>query len=50
MLISAQCFFRVSNRHTFGAIFGTDLMASDVKARHRRLISDTIIALLKSPE
>jgi len=25
-------------------------MASDVKARHRRLISDTIIALLKSPE
>ncbi|MEJ5022692.1 TetR/AcrR family transcriptional regulator [Ochrobactrum vermis] len=50
MLISAQCFFRVSNRHTFGAIFGTDLMASEVKARHRRLISDTIIALLKSPE
>jgi hypothetical protein len=26
MLISAYCFFRVSNRHTFGAIFGLDML------------------------
>ena len=26
MMISAFCFFRVANRHTFGAIFGRDLV------------------------
>ena len=48
LMISAQCFFRVSNRHTFGAIFDTDLMAAELKARHRAMISDAIIAFLKT--
>lgn len=47
-MISAPCFFRVSNRHTFGAIFDRDLMAEDVKARHRQMIADMIISYLKS--
>ncbi|MBK0024416.1 TetR family transcriptional regulator [Ochrobactrum sp. S46] len=47
-MISAQCFFRVSNRHTFGAIFGRDLMAEDVRARHREMVADLILAYLKS--
>lgn len=47
-MISAACFFRVSNRHTFGAIFNRDLMAEDLKVRHRQLISDMILAFLKS--
>jgi AcrR family transcriptional regulator len=47
-MISAECFFRVSNRHTFGALFNRDLMAEDHKARHRQIISDMIIAYLKS--
>ncbi|MFT4183339.1 MAG: TetR/AcrR family transcriptional regulator [Rhizobium sp.] len=49
MMISAQCFFRVSNRHTFGAIFDRDLSAPDVKQRHRTMICDAIIAFLKTP-
>lgn len=47
-MISAACFFRVSNRHTFGVIFNRDLMAGDIKARHRDMIADMIIAYLKS--
>ena len=47
-MISAACFFRVSNRHTFGAIFNRDLMADELKARHRQMISDMVIAYLVS--
>lgn len=47
-MISAACFFRVSNRHTFGAIFNRDLMAEDLKVRHRQMIADMILAYLKS--
>jgi len=48
LMISAACFFRVSNRHTFGAIFNRDLMSDAIKSRHRQIISDMIIAYLKS--
>lgn len=47
-MISAECFFRVSNRHTFGAIFNRDLTAGDLKSRHRQMIADMILAYLKS--
>jgi AcrR family transcriptional regulator len=47
-MISAECFFRVSNRHTFGAIFNRDLMADDLKVRHRQMVADMILAYLKS--
>lgn len=47
-MISAECFFRVSNRHTFGVLFDRDLMADDLKARHRDMIADMILAYLKS--
>jgi AcrR family transcriptional regulator len=47
MLISAFCFFRVSNRHTFGAIFGRDLGAPELRERHKRMIGDAVIRLLK---
>ena len=48
LMISAQCFFRVSNRHTFGAIFNRDLMSDELKARHKAMICDAIIAFLQS--
>jgi AcrR family transcriptional regulator len=48
MMISAQCFFRVSNRHTFGAIFDRDLDDAELKNRHKAMISDAIIAFLKT--
>lgn len=48
LMISAFCFFRVSNRHTFTLIFHQDLAAPDTRARHKRMIGDAIISLLKS--
>jgi len=47
MLISAFCFFRVSNRHTFGALFGQDLGAAKLRKRHKRMICDAILGLLE---
>ena len=48
MMISAFCFFRVSNRHTFGALFDRDLADPELRARHKRMIGDAIIRLLEA--
>lgn len=48
MLISAFCFFRVSNRYTFGTIFRRDLSAPETIDRHRGMIADAVISYLKS--
>ncbi|QLL66310.1 TetR/AcrR family transcriptional regulator [Sinorhizobium mexicanum] len=50
MLISAFCFFRVSNRYTFGTIFRRDLSEEATIERHRTMIADAVISYLKSPE
>lgn len=50
MLISAFCFFRVSNRHTFGTIFRRDLSEDGYRQRHRQLIADAVISYLTTPE
>jgi AcrR family transcriptional regulator len=44
MLISAFCFFRVSNRYTFGTIFHRDLSEPDLYSRHKQMISDAVVA------
>ena len=49
MLISAFCFFRVSNRHTFGALFDRDLTAPELRKKHKRMIGDAIVGLLEAP-
>ncbi|WP_205824998.1 TetR/AcrR family transcriptional regulator [Methylobacterium terricola] len=46
LMISALCFFRVSNRHTFGAIFSIDLDAPDLRSRHKRMVGDAVIGML----
>jgi AcrR family transcriptional regulator len=46
MLMSALCFFHVSNLHTFGAIFRRDLRSPSVQKTHRKLVSDFIVRLL----
>jgi len=43
LMISWLCFYRVSNRHTFGAIFGCDLSATEVRARHKAMIVETVV-------
>jgi AcrR family transcriptional regulator len=48
MLISAFCFYRVSNRHTFGTLFGCDLSTVELRIRHKRMIGDAIVGLLES--
>jgi AcrR family transcriptional regulator len=50
LLISAPCFYRVSNRGTFGTLFCRDLNASDVRERHKRMIEAAIIGLLTAGE
>jgi AcrR family transcriptional regulator len=48
LMISAFCFFRVSNRYTFGTIFGKDLTETKLRNRHKKLIVETIERLVKA--
>ncbi|ATU94072.1 TetR/AcrR family transcriptional regulator [Phyllobacterium zundukense] len=50
MMISAFCFFRVSNRYTFGTIFRRDLSKPEIMERHRNMIADAMLSYLKTPE
>ncbi|MGC5010068.1 TetR family transcriptional regulator [Streptosporangium sp. DT93] len=47
MMISAFCFFRVANQHTFGALFGRDMTASEHRARQRRMVGEMIVGYLR---
>ena len=47
MMMSALCFFHVSNLHTFGAIFRRDFVSPRLRAAHRKLAADFILHLLK---
>ena len=46
MMISAFCFFRVANRHTFGAIHRVDLSEPGRRQKHKQMIADAVIGLL----
>ncbi|MET0493128.1 MAG: TetR/AcrR family transcriptional regulator [Actinoplanes sp.] len=48
MMISAFCFFRVANQHTFGAIFGRDLVDPARRTHYRTMLADMIVAHLTS--
>ena len=48
MMISAFCFFRVSNRHTFGAIFGRDLLDPARRDHYREMLGDMVVSYLTS--
>ncbi len=47
MLISGFCFYRVSNRHTLGAIFGRDVGTPTAAAAHRRMIVETVLRYVR---
>ncbi|MDX8438951.1 TetR/AcrR family transcriptional regulator [Mesorhizobium australafricanum] len=47
MAISALCFFRVANRYTFGEIFQVDLSEPALRAKHKQMIADAVIRLLR---
>ncbi|MFT4084154.1 MAG: TetR/AcrR family transcriptional regulator [Nocardioides sp.] len=46
MLISAYCVFQVANASTFGFLFGRDLLADDIRRRHRRILGDVVVGWL----
>lgn len=48
LMISALCFFRASNRHTFGTLFHCDLSQPDIYERHRTMAADMILSYLTS--
>ena len=49
MMISAFCFFRVANRHTFGALFDVDMLDPVRHDTCRRMIGDMIVSYLSTP-
>jgi len=46
LLINSFCFYRVSNRHTWGAIFGRDPQAPKHVAAQRRMIVEAVLSYL----
>jgi AcrR family transcriptional regulator len=48
LLISSFCFFRVSNRHTFGALFDCDLSAPALREQHKRLLREAVLNAVKA--
>lgn len=46
-LISAHAVFPVANRHTFGAIFGVDMLDGERVARQERLLGDLLVGYLR---
>jgi AcrR family transcriptional regulator len=46
MLISSFCFYRVSNRHTLGVIFGKDLTEPSLVARQREMMVTAVMRYL----
>jgi AcrR family transcriptional regulator len=47
MSISALCFYNVSNRYTFGAIFNTDMSSPAALERRKQSIVATILAAVR---
>jgi AcrR family transcriptional regulator len=50
MMISSFCIFRVANRHTFGALFGRDLMSDDRREHYRAMLGDMVVDYLRAGE
>ena len=48
LLISSFCFYRVSNRQTFGEIFQIDLSDEVIKQRHRQMVCESVLRYLQA--
>ncbi len=46
MMISAFCFFRMANRHTFGMLFGRDLVDPRLRDHYRKMVGDMVVSYL----
>jgi AcrR family transcriptional regulator len=45
-VISGFCVFRIANRHTFGAIFGRDMLDPARREHQRRVLGDLLVSYL----
>lgn len=48
MIISAYCVFQVANQHTFGALFGRELLDPGLRGHYRQMIGDMVVGYLTS--
>lgn len=48
LLISALCFFRASNRHTFSTIFDCNLSEPALRAHHRQMMVEAVLRFLEA--
>ena len=48
-MISSFCFFRMSNRYSFGAIFGVDLLDAARREHYRQMAGDMVVSYLTAP-
>ncbi len=48
LVIAALCFFRVSNRYTFSALFDCDLADPQMRRHHRQMIVDAVLRFLRA--
>jgi len=46
LMVSAFCFFRMSNRHTFGALFGRDMLDPAQRDHYRQMVGDLVVSYL----
>ena len=49
-MISSFCFFRVSNRFTFGVLFARDLSDPAAREQHKRILTDAVLNMLGAPQ
>jgi AcrR family transcriptional regulator len=48
-MISALCFFRMSNRYSFGAAFDIDVCDASRRDHYRKMVGDMIVSYLTDP-
>lgn len=48
LVVGALCFFRVSNRYTFGSLFDCDLADPQMRRHHRQMIVDAVLRFLRA--
>jgi AcrR family transcriptional regulator len=48
LVVGALCFFRVSNRYTFGALFNCNLADPALRRWHRQMIVDAVLRFLRA--
>lgn len=47
MIITALCFFPMSNQYTFGTLFGQEIAFPEARAKQKDLFSDVVLNFLK---